>query len=55
MAWKPWYKQVAEMNDHNERQEFIKGVFGYRPSNKQPIVAALIAGYVGGKVAKGKK
>ena len=56
MAWKPWYKEVAEMNNQHEREEFIRGVFGFRPKEKQPIAAMLIAGYVGGKVAsKGKK
>jgi len=44
------------MNDTNEQQEFMRGVFGFRPKEKQPIVVGLIAGYVGGKVAaKGKK
>jgi len=56
MAHKPWWQQVAEMNDTNEQQEFMRGVFGFRPKEKQPIVVGLIAGYVGGKVAtKGKK
>jgi hypothetical protein len=55
MAWKPWYKQVAEMNNQHEREEFIRGAFGFRPKEKQPIVAALIAGYVGGKVASKAK
>ena len=49
MAWKPWYKQAAEM------EEFIKGVFGFRPREKQPIVAMLVAGYIGGKVASKDK
>ena len=55
MAWKPWYKQAAEMENAVEREEFIKGVFGFRPKEKQPILAMLVAGYIGGKVAKGKK
>jgi hypothetical protein len=56
MAWMPWYKQVAEMENQHEREEFIRGVFGFRPKQKQPIVAMLVAGYIGGKVAsKGKK
>jgi hypothetical protein len=44
MAYKPWYQQVAEMNNQNEREEFIKGVFGFRPKEKRPAVAALILG-----------
>jgi len=56
MAHKPWYEEVAEMNDKNEREEFVRGVFGFRPKEKQPIVAMLVAGYIGGKVAsKGKR
>lgn len=56
MAWKPWYKQVAEINNQREREEFIRGVFGFRPRENRHIVAAIIAGYVGGKVAtKAKK
>ena len=62
MAWKPWYEQVAEMNNQHEREEFIKGVFGFRPTEKRPIVAGLIlastAAYVAGgikTVSKAKK
>jgi len=55
MAHVPWYTQVAEMNNQHEREEFMRGVFGFRPKEKQPIFAALLAGYIGGKVAKGKK
>ena len=66
MAWKPWYMQVAEMDNQHEREEFIKGVFGFRPKEKRPAIASLIAGtavaylagaaYVGTKAkAKAKK
>ena len=62
MAWKPWYQEVAEMNNQTEREEFIKGVFGFRPTEKRPIVAGLIlastAAYVAGgirTVSKAKK
>ena len=44
MAWKPWYMQVAEMDNQHEREEFIKGVFGFRPKEKRPNVAGLIMG-----------
>ena len=55
MAWKPWYERAAEMNG-KEAEEFMKGVFGFRPRDKRPIVAGLVAGYVGGKiVAKANK
>ena len=62
MDYKPWYMQVAEMNNQNEREEFIKGVFGFRPKEKRPIVAGLIMGttaaYIAGAavaVSKAKK
>ena len=44
MAYVPWWQEAAEINNQNEREEFIKGVFGFRPKEKRPNVAALIAG-----------
>lgn len=44
MAHKPWYVQAAEINSQHERDEFVKGVFGFRPKEKRPIFASLIAG-----------
>jgi hypothetical protein len=62
MAYVPWWQQVAEMNNQQEREAFIQGVFGFRPKEKRPNVAALIAGtsaaYVAGAiyaVSKAKK
>jgi hypothetical protein len=62
MAYVPWWQEAAEMNNQNEREEFIKGVFGFRPKEKRPNVAALIAGtsaaYVAGALyvaSKAKK
>lgn len=55
MAHKPWYEQVAEIENQREREEFMRGMFGFRPKEKQPILAMLVAGYIGGKVAKGGK
>ena len=59
MAHKPWYIEVAEMNNQHEREEFIKGVFGFRPREKRPVIASLIAGttvaYALGAVAATKK
>jgi len=51
MAYRPWYEKMADIDSANEREEFIRGVFGFRPREKQPIVAALIAGYIGGTIA----
>jgi hypothetical protein len=50
MAWKPWYERAAEMNG-KEVEEFMRGVFGWKPKDKRPIITGLVAGYVGGKVA----
>ena len=54
MAYKPWYERVAEMNNQHEREEFIRGVFGFRPKDNHTLFKGLIAGYVGGKVAAKK-
>lgn len=54
MAYKPWYERAAEMDQH-EAENFLRGVFGFRPKERQPILAMLVAGYIGGKIAsKGK-
>ena len=44
MAYKPWYVQAAEIHNQQERDEFVKGVFGFRSENHYPILASLIAG-----------
>ena len=53
MASKPWYEHVAEMHDANEREQFIRGMFGFRPKEKH-ILTGLVAGYLGGKAAAKK-
>ena len=59
MAYKPWYEQAAEINNQGEREEFIRGVFGFRPQEKRPAIASLIAGttaaYLAGAVYVGAK
>lgn len=56
MAHVPWYVKIVELDTQAERDNFMRGVFGFRPKEDKSIVAALIAGYVGGKVAsKAKK
>lgn len=55
MAWKPWYEQLAEMNNESEKQEFMKGVFfSGSGASKGPVIAGLVAGYLGVKLAKKK-
>jgi hypothetical protein len=58
--WKPWWEKVADYDTAHEREEFMRGVAGFRPSNRQAMIVGLVAGYVGGKAAtysqlKGKK
>jgi hypothetical protein len=50
--WKPWWEQIAELNTMHEKEEFLRGIGGGKPSNGQNILYALLAGYVGGKVAQ---
>lgn len=52
--WKPWWERVAELETPHERQEFVRGVAGYSPSNHQTLFIGLVAGYVGGKLAQRK-
>lgn len=47
MAWKPWYEQLAEMNNKAEKEEFMKGIFGGSRLDRAPKAALLIAGYIG--------
>lgn len=56
MAYKPWYEQMAEMTSATEREEFMKGMFGFRPKERHPVLASLVAGYVANQViTKAKK
>lgn len=56
MAHTPWYIKIAELDSEHEREEFMRGVFGFRPRENKNLVATLVAGYIGGKVAsKAKK
>ena len=59
MAWKPWYEQAAELSSAKDREEFIKGMWGFRPKEKRPVISSLIAGttaaYLAGAVYVGAK
>ena len=55
MAYKPWYEQISEITSVAEKQEFLKGVYGgygNERSTNLPVIAGLIAGYLGGKAAR---
>jgi hypothetical protein len=51
MGYKPWYERAAELNGKDEVENFMRGMGGGRPHDRQPIITGLIAGYVGGRVA----
>jgi hypothetical protein len=56
--WKPWYVRVGDISDPREREEFMRGIGGAsKPTYGQNLLFALVAGYVGGKLAErtGKK
>jgi len=59
MAWKPWYDRMAEMDSAEEREEFLKGVFGPPPiKGKQAagiVMTGLLAGWGAGKILKRPK
>jgi hypothetical protein len=52
--WKPWWEKVADFDTQYEREQFVRGIAGARPSYKKDILFGLIAGYVGGKAAQPK-
>jgi hypothetical protein len=50
--WKPWWEKVSELSP-SEAKEFIRGVGGAKPNTMgETILLSIIAGYVGGTVAK---
>jgi hypothetical protein len=50
---KPWYVRAAEMSDPREREEFIRGIGGAKTNTfGHDLLLALVAGYVGGKIAQ---
>jgi hypothetical protein len=57
MAWKPWYERMADFDSAQERDDFIRGVFGPPPlSNKQAagmVLTAVLAGWGVNKIIKG--
>lgn len=60
MAWKPWYERMVDMDSAEEREEFLRGVFGGpKPlTSKQTTgiaLSALMAGVVGYTVGKSWK
>jgi hypothetical protein len=52
---KPWWEKITEFNTPAEKEEFLKGIGGAKPSSPSSnIIYAIIAGYVGGRIAQRK-
>jgi len=52
---KPWWDRINEYQLFDERKEFMQGVMGFRPSNRQEaMMAQIIAGYVRSEFAQPK-
>lgn len=52
--WKPWWEVAAKIPSADERYQFLRGVGGAKSSGPSNILLALLAGYVGGKIAQRK-
>lgn len=51
--WKPWWEKVGDFDSAAERTEFMRGVGGAKPNSAaKSILYAVIAGYVGGRIAQ---
>lgn len=51
--FKPWWEKVNAFQNFEERQEFLRGLQGYRPANSQDIMLGMISsGYVRNKFEK---
>ena len=48
MAWKPWWERMADFDSAQERDAFLRGVFGPPPMTEKQValmaVTALAAG-----------
>jgi hypothetical protein len=54
-GWKPWWEKVGDLDSAAERTEFMRGIGGAKPDTAaKNILYAVIAGYVGGRIAQRK-
>jgi hypothetical protein len=51
---KPWWEKITELNTPDEKANFLKGVGGGKSSSSSNFLYAIIAGYVGGRIANRK-
>jgi hypothetical protein len=42
-----WYDQVVSKESGKERDEFVRGMFGFNTHNQHKFIAGLLAGYFG--------
>lgn len=51
--YRPWWEKVGEFNTPAEKEEFIRGLSGItKPTGTGGVILAILAGYVGGKIAQ---
>lgn len=51
--FKPWWERTNEYLKFEERENFLRGVGGYRPNQKmEALMGLLSAGYVNNKFEK---
>lgn len=53
----PWFEQLADKQSVQERDEFVKGMYGLNTGQYQhgKLLLGLLAGYAFGKYAFGSK
>lgn len=50
--WNVWW-QATSGQSPDEKEEFIRGIFGEtKPVSKKDVLFAIVAGYVGGRIAR---
>jgi hypothetical protein len=46
-----WYDEAAEIYNAAEREQFIKGAFGFHKKDNSSLIAGLIGGFIGAQIA----
>jgi hypothetical protein len=47
MAWKPWYERAAEIENAQEREEFIRGaLYGQRSGTAAQTAKSVLTGFL---------
>ena len=56
MAWKPWAERLAEMDSQEERNAFLRGIYGPLPLTERRLAGmALTAALAGWGIARNLK